>query len=31
MDTRINRDENLDEETIDLSELFRAVFKYFKA
>ena len=30
MDTRINRDENLDEETIDLSELFRAVFKYFK-
>lgn len=30
MISRINQDEILDEETIDLSELFRAVLKYFK-
>lgn len=31
MNSRINQDEILDEETIDLSELFRAVLKYFKS
>ncbi len=30
MNSKINQDEILDEETIDLSELFRAVLKYFK-
>lgn len=30
MNSRMNQDEILDEETIDLSELLRAVFKYFK-
>ena len=30
MNSRINQDEILDEETIDLSELFPAVLKYFK-
>lgn len=30
MSSRINRDDVLEEETIDLAELFRAVLKYFK-
>lgn len=30
MNSKMKRDEIIDEETIDLSELFRAIFKYFK-
>lgn len=30
MNSRIDKDNLLDEETIDLSELFRAILKHFK-